>query len=59
MLRHAEAEGRIDVEAVGAMTPVGRIGTPDDIGAACAYLCSDDAAFVTGQQIGINGGWRI
>ena len=41
------------------MTPVGRIGTPDDIGAACAYLCSDDAAFVTGQQIGINGGWRI
>lgn len=59
MLRHAEAEGRIDVQAVGAMTPVGRIGTPDDIGAACAYLCSDDASFVTGQQIGVNGGWMI
>jgi 2-hydroxycyclohexanecarboxyl-CoA dehydrogenase len=59
MLRQAEAEGRIDVGAVGAMTPVGRIGTPDDIGAACAYLCSDDAGFVTGQQIGVNGGWAI
>jgi NAD(P)-dependent dehydrogenase (short-subunit alcohol dehydrogenase family) len=59
MLRHAQAEGRIDIQAVGAMTPVGRVGTPDDIGAACAYLCSEDAGFVTGQQIGVNGGWTI
>ena len=36
--------------------PVGRIGTPDDIAAACLYLCSDDAGYVTGQIIGVNGG---
>jgi 3-oxoacyl-[acyl-carrier protein] reductase len=36
--------------------PVGRIGTPEDIAAACVWLASDEAAWVTGQTIGINGG---
>jgi NAD(P)-dependent dehydrogenase (short-subunit alcohol dehydrogenase family) len=36
--------------------PVGRLGTPDDIGAACVYLASDEAAWVTGQTINVNGG---
>jgi len=41
------------------MTPVRRVGTPEDVGAAAAYLCSDAAGFVTGQVIGVNGGWYI
>jgi len=36
--------------------PVGRIGTPDDVAAACVWLASDAASWVTGQTIGINGG---
>jgi len=36
--------------------PVGRTGTPDDVGAACAWLASNEAAWVTGQTIEINGG---
>lgn len=36
--------------------PVGRMGTPADIGAACVWLASEEAAWVTGQTIGINGG---
>jgi len=36
--------------------PVGRIGAPDDIAAACAYLVSEDASFVTGQVLSPNGG---
>jgi NAD(P)-dependent dehydrogenase (short-subunit alcohol dehydrogenase family) len=32
------------------------LGTPDDIGAACVYLASDEAAWVTGQTINVNGG---
>jgi NAD(P)-dependent dehydrogenase (short-subunit alcohol dehydrogenase family) len=36
--------------------PVGRIGTPEDIAAACAYLVSDAASFITGQVISPNGG---
>ena len=30
-----------------------------DIAAACAYLCSDEASYVTGQVIGVNGGMYI
>jgi 2-hydroxycyclohexanecarboxyl-CoA dehydrogenase len=44
------------LDAVAAITPVRRVGTADDIGAACLFLCSDDAGFITGQQIGVNGG---
>jgi len=47
------------LDAVAAITPVRRVGTADDIGAACLFLCSDDAGFVTGQQIGVNGGLYI
>ncbi len=47
------------LEVIGQMTPVGRAGVPDDVAAACAFLCSDEAGFITGQQIGVNGGWYL
>jgi NAD(P)-dependent dehydrogenase (short-subunit alcohol dehydrogenase family) len=59
MARHAEARGLVNIDAVAGMTPVRRAGTPDDIGATCAFLCSDQAGFITGQQIGVNGGWYL
>ena len=36
--------------------PIGRLGSPNDVGAACLWLASDEAAWVTGQTIGLNGG---
>ena len=39
------------------MTPVGRVGTPDDIASAAAFLCSDDASFISGQVLVVDGGW--
>jgi 2-hydroxycyclohexanecarboxyl-CoA dehydrogenase len=60
MVRRAEARGDLpNVDAVVARTPVRRAGTPDDIAAACAFLCSDDAGYITGQTIGVNGGWYL
>src|SRR5215471_18960009 len=58
MLRRAAAGGDIgQLEKVAArVVPVGRTGTPDEIAAACGFLCSDEAAFITGQVIGVNGG---
>jgi 2-hydroxycyclohexanecarboxyl-CoA dehydrogenase len=60
MVRRAEAHGDLpSVDAVAARTPVRRAGTPDDVAAACAFLCSDDAGYITGQLIGVNGGWYL
>ena len=41
------------------MTPWGRIGQPEDIAAAAVYLASDEADFVTGHMLVIDGGWII
>lgn len=57
MLRNAETQGFLgDVEQNIARTPVRRIGKPEDIAAACAFLSSDEADYITGQILGVNGG---
>ena len=43
-------------EKMARMIPVGRTGTPDDIGYAVTFLASDEAAWITGQTIAVNGG---
>jgi 2-hydroxycyclohexanecarboxyl-CoA dehydrogenase len=60
MARKSEAAGDVpSVEVMGRMVPLGRAGTPEDIAGACSYLCSDEAGYVTGQVIGVNGGMYI
>ncbi|MEX0583610.1 MAG: SDR family oxidoreductase, partial [Sneathiella sp.] len=39
-----------------ASNPAGRFGTAEEFGAACAFLCSDKAGFITGQNILLDGG---
>ncbi|AIY46715.1 SDR family oxidoreductase [Mycolicibacterium fortuitum] len=58
MLRRSEDRGFLGpgVDAAEAKTPVRRIGQPDDVAAACAFLCSQDAGYITGQVLGVNGG---
>ncbi|MEX2293880.1 MAG: SDR family NAD(P)-dependent oxidoreductase [Acidimicrobiales bacterium] len=60
MARQAEAAGDFPgVDVVGPMVPLGRAGTPSDIAGACAFLCSDDGSYLTGQVVGVNGGMYI
>jgi NAD(P)-dependent dehydrogenase (short-subunit alcohol dehydrogenase family) len=60
MTRGAEARGDLpNLDAIIARTPVRRAGTADDIAAACAFLCSDEAGYITGQAINVNGGWYL
>ena len=40
-------------------TPLGRLGTPQDIASAALFLASDSASFITGQTLGVNGGLII
>ena len=60
MMRRAETAGDIpDIDLIARQAPVRRAGTPDDIAAACEFLCSDDAGYITGQSINVNGGWYL
>lgn len=60
MLHRAHQRGDLpDLDAVIARTPVRRAGTLEGITAACAFLCSDDAGYITGQALNVNGGWYL
>jgi 2-hydroxycyclohexanecarboxyl-CoA dehydrogenase len=45
-----------NAERLAATLPVRRVGRPEDIANACAFLVSDASSYVTGQLIGVNGG---
>ena len=67
---NAVAPGFIETDMTGAMTdkakeaitmsiPLGRVGRPEDVAAAVAYLVSDEAAYITGQVLGVDGGFHM
>ncbi|KAB7760341.1 MULTISPECIES: SDR family NAD(P)-dependent oxidoreductase [Mycobacteriaceae] len=56
MLRKSEERGYLRVQQSIDATPVRRIGRPEDIAAACAFLISEEAGYITGQILGVNGG---
>jgi 3-oxoacyl-[acyl-carrier protein] reductase len=56
--RHADASAA-ERDGYAAQVPMARMGVPDDVAGAVAFLASDDAAFVTGQCLTVNGGHTI
>lgn len=47
---------RVPLASIVERTPLGRLGDPEEVAGAIAFLSSDDASFITGQAIGVNGG---
>ena len=57
-----EMNSALDEETLNSLkeeTPLGRIGTPEEVAALVLFLASESASFITGQIIGIDGGFAI
>jgi len=57
MVQRSEEDDPEMMEQVTAATPIGRLGAPEEIGDAAVWLCSEDASFVTGETLVIDGGY--
>jgi NAD(P)-dependent dehydrogenase (short-subunit alcohol dehydrogenase family) len=51
------ARGVLDPSRLSRRTPMGRLGTPDEIAGAAVFLAGDEASFVTGEVLTVDGGW--
>ncbi|CAN5922370.1 hypothetical protein BH23ACT10_BH23ACT10_11440 [soil metagenome] len=53
----ADAKGTEFEDAMVGMTPMGRLGQPEEVAALIAFLASDDASFMTGSELYVDGGY--
>lgn len=57
MLRAQQAAGKLPPDKyLNQAIPAGQLGSPEDVAAVCAFLAAEDAGYITGQVIGVNGG---
>lgn len=61
VIRSALTSGILSMaeEELAKATPLGKIGSPSDVASAAAFLCSDEASFITGATLIIDGGFRL
>ncbi|HEX2923736.1 MAG TPA: glucose 1-dehydrogenase [Chloroflexota bacterium] len=57
LLQSVIDKGALDPQKLITRTPIGRIGTPEDVVGPAIFLASDESAFVTGQVLPVDGGW--
>jgi len=57
MQRQSQADGTVSSnDKLASNIPLGHLGSADDVAAAVGFLCSEEAGFITGQVLGVNGG---
>ena len=56
MLRQSDGKSGFSIDRAAAASPMKRPGLPEDIAAACAFLVSEEAGYITGLTLGVNGG---
>jgi 2-hydroxycyclohexanecarboxyl-CoA dehydrogenase len=52
----ADEQGAKAIEAMKRAVPMKRLGSPEEVAAAVAFLCSEEASFITGQTLSVSGG---
>jgi NAD(P)-dependent dehydrogenase (short-subunit alcohol dehydrogenase family) len=58
-LLHRMVDGKIPMEAIAAQVPMNRIAQPEEVAAAILWLCSDQASYVTGHTLAVDGGFTV
>jgi NAD(P)-dependent dehydrogenase (short-subunit alcohol dehydrogenase family) len=57
MIKALSARGLVDLAVLAKRAPMARLGTPDEVAAAAVFLACDEASFVTGEVLTVDGGW--